>query len=131
MTTNTERAADRVAEMVAHDVDVLAADPADENGQAYGPAKIARAAITAATAELPAVHLDADNRPQVFVTAIRPGQVGNVRVDKDGAFRTIGAWGDPQNAAEARERAYAYLALADALESGDYSPGQTTQGVDQ
>ena len=124
MTTNIDRAAKIIADafrpaMKGH-ADSIGGDLARE---------LHKAGVIAA--DLPAVRVDADNRPQVFVTAIRPGQVGNVRVDKDGAFRTISAWGDPQNAAEARERAYAYLALADALESGDYSPGQTIQGVDQ
>lgn len=61
--------------------------------------------------KLPAVS-QYGGQPCVYITGCYTGIPGRVTIDEHGTYRTINAWSDPENADQARERAAAYLALA-------------------
>lgn len=64
----------------------------------------------------PVVVDDFDERPHVTITGTHPKDNARLRVDEHGVFHAVNAWSDPRNPAEARERAYALLALANHVE---------------
>lgn len=67
--------------------------------------------------DLPPVVVDEfDERPHVTITGTHVQDDARLRVNEHGAFQAINAWSDPMNPAEARERAYALLALANHVE---------------
>lgn len=67
--------------------------------------------------DLPPVHVNEfDEHPHVIITGTHAEDKARLRVDEHGRFHAINAWSDPMNPAEARERAYALLALADHVE---------------
>ena len=67
--------------------------------------------------DLPPVRVDeSDERPHVVISSAWPPHTARLRVDEHGKFHAINAWTNPTTPAEARERAYALLALADHAE---------------
>lgn len=67
----------------------------------------------------PVIVDDFDECPHVTITGTHAKDKARLRVNEHGAFHAINAWSDPMNPAEARERAYALLALANYSE-GDH-----------
>lgn len=123
MTTNAARAAALIEAMIEHDVEILTADPADAGDRTHGPGAIVQAlANTGLLApDLPPVRVgDLDGRPHVIIAGSLERHDARLRVDEDGRFRAVNAWSDPRNPAEARERAYALLALANHVEGGTH-----------
>lgn len=121
MTTNEARAAALIEAMIEHDVEILAADPADTGDRTHGPGAIVQAlAKTGLLApDLPPVIVDDfDERPHVTITGTHEKDKARLRVNEHGVFHAINAWSDPMNPAEARERAYALLALSNHVEGG-------------
>lgn len=121
MTTNAARAAALIEAMIEHDVEILTADPADTGDRTHGPGAIVQAlAKTGLLApDLPPVIVDdSDERPHVIITGTHEKDKARLRVNEHGVFHAINAWSDPMNPAEARERAYALLALTNHVEGG-------------
>lgn len=108
MITNIDRAAD-----------VLRAVRADRITLSPEASARALAAAGLLAPDLPPVVVDdSDERPHVTITGAHKAYKARLRVDEHGVFRAVNAWTDPMNPAEARERAYALLALANHAEGG-------------
>ena len=121
MTTNEERATALIEAMIAHDAEILTAGPADTGDRTHGPGAIVQALAEAGllAPDLPPVIVDDfDERPHVTITGTHAQDRARLRVNKHGVFQAVNAWSDPMDPAEARERAYALLALANHAEGG-------------
>lgn len=110
--TNVDRAAKIIGRAM-----LAASFSAPERRPLMAADALAKAGLLAP--DLPPVTVDDfDDRPHVTITGARKGDKARLRVAEHGAFHAVDAWSDPRNPAEARERAYALLALADHVEGG-------------
>lgn len=114
MTTNLDRAEAILA--ARYQTDQMEGDGAANCFDAAAAADaLAKAGLLAP--DLPPVVVDEfDERPHVTITGTHVQDDARLRVNEHGAFHAVNAWSDPMNPAEARERAYALLALANHVE---------------